>query len=315
MIVVTGGAGFIGSQIIRHLNGKGYSNIIVVDNLEDGRKMHNLSALTIADYIDKHDFLSRIQNQHTSLPRIKAIFHQGACSNTTEWNGRYLMANNYDYSKTLLHYSMEKNIPFIYASSAAVYGEGRVFKEARQYEKPVNMYGYSKFLFDEYARSQWKTAKNSIVGLRYFNVYGPNEQHKGRMASVAFHFKQQLERDGVVRLFEGSDGYQAGEQRRDFIYVTDVAKVNVWFFEHVFSLRVKGIFNLGTGVSASFNDVAKAVIAQHGSGLIEYIPFPDDLRGRYQSFTQADMTSLHEIGYHESFKTVQTGVSLYLGAM
>ncbi len=309
MIVVTGGAGFIGSNLVKGLNEQGRTDILVVDDLENGAKFVNLVDCEIQDYMDKDEFLSAIQSQKEFLPPIEAILHQGACSTTTEWDGRYMLRNNYDYSKHLLCYCMKHKIPFIYASSAAVYGAGKVFKEQREHEAPLNVYGYSKFLFDQYVRRLLPTAKNQIVGLRYFNIYGPREQHKGAMASVAFHFRDQIRDAGKVRLFEGSDGYADGEQRRDFIYVGDAVAVNLWFLQQ----RGKsGIFNLGTGKSHSFNEVARAVIKAEGKGLIEYVPFPDHLRGRYQSFTEADMSALRIAGYTQPFKDVEQGVGAYM---
>jgi len=309
MIVVTGGAGFIGSNLVKGLNEQGRTDILVVDDLENGAKFVNLVDCEIQDYMDKDEFLSAIQTQKEFLPSIEAILHQGACSTTTEWDGRYMMRNNYDYSKHLLHYCVKHKIPFIYASSAAVYGGGKVFKESRECEAPLNVYGYSKFLFDQYVRRLLPTAKNQIVGLRYFNVYGPREEHKGSMASVAFHFRNQIRETGKVKLFEGSDGYANGEQRRDFIYVGDAVEVNLWFLAQ----RDKsGIFNLGTGKSHSFNDVARAVIKAEGKGEIEYVPFPDHLRGRYQSFTEADMSALRAIGYTQPFKDIEQGVDAYM---
>ena len=309
MIVVTGGAGFIGSNLVKGLNEQGRSDVLVVDDLENGAKFVNLVDCEIQDYMDKDEFLSAIQSQKEFMPPIEAILHQGACSTTTEWDGRYMMRNNYDYSKHLLHYSAKHKIPFIYASSAAVYGGGKVFKESHECEAPLNVYGYSKFLFDQYVRRVLPTAKNQIVGLRYFNVYGPHEQHKGSMASVAFHFRNQIGEAGKVKLFEGSDGYADGEQRRDFIYVGDAVAVNLWFLAQ----RDKsGIFNLGTGKSHSFNEVAHAVIKAEGKGVIEYVPFPDHLRGRYQSFTEADMSALHAAGYAQQFKDIEQGVGAYM---
>jgi ADP-L-glycero-D-manno-heptose 6-epimerase len=309
MIVVTGGAGFIGSNLVKGLNEQGRTDILVVDDLENGAKFVNLVDCEIQDYMDKDEFLSAIQSQKEFLPPIEAILHQGACSTTTEWDGRYMLRNNYDYSKHLLYYCMKHKIPFIYASSAAVYGAGKVFKEQREHEAPLNVYGYSKFLFDQYVRRLLPTAKNQIVGLRYFNVYGPREEHKGSMASVAFHFRNQIRETGKVKLFEGSDGYANGEQRRDFIYVGDAVAVNLWFL----AKRDKsGIFNLGTGKSHSFNDVARAVIKAEGKGEIEYVPFPDHLRGRYQSFTEADMSTLRAMGYTQPFKDIEQGVDAYM---
>ncbi|MGE0081404.1 MAG: ADP-glyceromanno-heptose 6-epimerase [Thiohalomonadaceae bacterium] len=308
MIIVTGGAGFIGSNIVKALNERGRTDILVVDDLTDGTKFKNIADCEIQDYLDKDEFLIRVKSGE-GFGKVEAIFHEGACSSTTEWNGRFVMDVNYDYSKALLHWCLERGVSYLYASSASVYGGGRLFKEERQYEQPLNMYGYSKFLFDQYVRRILPTAHSQIAGFRYFNVYGPREQHKGSMASVAFHHNNQIKESGKVRLFEGCDGYGNGEQRRDFIYVGDVVAVNLWFMEH----RDKsGIFNLGTGRSQSFNDVARAVIAYHGKGEIEYVPFPEHLKGRYQSFTEADMSKLRAAGYDAPFKTVEEGVGLYM---
>lgn len=312
MIIVTGGAGFIGSNIVKGLNQRGIKDILVVDDLTDGPKFVNLTDVEIMDYLDKDDFLRLIQSRDNFGQDIQAIFHEGACSTTTEWNGRFMMQNNYEYSKALLHYCLDRGVSLLYASSAATYGDGKIFKEERGFEKPLNVYGYSKFLFDQYVRRHFAQAKSQIVGFRYFNVYGPNEQHKGSMASVAFHHHQQLPNTGVVKLFEGCDGYGNGEQRRDFVYVGDVVDVNLWFMDHP---EKSGIFNLGTGASQTFNDVANAVIAWHQKGHIEYIPFPEHLKGRYQSFTQADISKLREAGYQKPFKTVEQGVKAYLDSI
>jgi ADP-L-glycero-D-manno-heptose 6-epimerase len=310
MIVVTGGAGFIGSNLVKALNQKGYTNILVVDNLKNGVKFRNLVDCQIADYCDKQDFFEQIQNKSLKK-KITAMFHLGACSSTTEWDGHYMMQNNYEYSKLLLHFCLKRGIPFIYASSASVYGNGTVFKEELQYEKPINMYAYSKFLFDQYVRQHLSDPDldSQIVGLRYFNVYGPRENHKGGMASVAFHLNNQLKMSNKLKLFEGCGGYDNGEQRRDFIYVQDAVNVNLWLFENP---QVSGIFNVGTGRSQTFNEVARAVLHWHKTGEIEYIPFPEHLKGSYQSFTEADMSSLIVEGYSRPFKDVQTGVKLYL---
>jgi len=310
MIVVTGGAGFIGSNLIKALNQKGYHDILVVDNLKNGVKFRNLVDCQIADYCDKRDFFEQLQNKSLKK-RITTLFHLGACSTTTEWDGHYVMQNNYEYSKLLLHFCLKRGISFIYASSASVYGNGTVFKEKLQYEKPINMYAYSKFLFDQYVRQQLSDPdlESQVVGLRYFNVYGERETHKANMASVAFHFNNQLKISNKVKLFEGCDGYENGAQRRDFIYVKDAIDVNLWLFENP---QISGIFNVGTGRSQTFNEVAQAVLNWHGSGEIEYIPFPDHLKGSYQSFTQADMNALLKAGYSQPFKDVQTGVKLYL---
>lgn len=309
MIVVTGGAGFIGSNVAIALNERGYDNILAVDNLSNGVKYKNLAACRIADYLDKTDFLDRLRLGAFQSGGIEAVFHQGACSTTTEWDGRYMMENNYQYTKTLFHYCQQHRIPFIYASSAAVYGGGGVFKEQSDFETPLNVYGYSKLQFDHYLRRFLNDLQAPVAGLRYFNVYGLREAHKGSMASVAFHLNQQLRDGDAVRLFEGCDGYADGEQRRDFVYVGDIAALNLWFLDHP---EVSGIFNAGTGRSQTFNDVAKSVIAYHGRGAIHYIPFPEHLKGCYQSFTEADLTALRAAGCELRFKCVEEGVQLYM---
>jgi ADP-L-glycero-D-manno-heptose 6-epimerase len=313
MIIVTGGAGFIGSNIVQGLNARGIDDVLVVDDLTDGTKFKNIVDARIADYMDKDDFLDGILGGDFDDIKIEAIFHQGACSSTTEWDGQFMMENNYEYSKTLLHFCQSKNVPFIYASSASVYGGGSVFKEDLANEEPLNVYGYSKFLFDQYVRklesSNHQEMGSQVVGLRYFNVYGPREQHKGSMASVAFHLNNQILEKGDVKLFAGCDGYGDGEQVRDFVYVSDVVDVNLWFLDNP---AVSGIFNCGTGKSQPFNDVAKGVLDHHKKGSLSYIPFPDHLVGHYQSFTEADLTELRATGCNVSFKTVNEGVASYM---
>jgi len=308
MIIVTGGAGFIGSNLVQGLNARGITDLLVVDDLTDGKKCLNLSDAHLDDYMDKDDFLARVQAGQDFGP-IEAVFHQGACSATTEWNGRYVMQVNYDYTKALLQWTTAKKIPFYYASSASVYGNGLVFKEARENEHPLNAYAFSKFQFDVHLRKRISGIQSPVVGLRYFNVYGPREQHKGSMASVAWHMQQQLKAGDRVRLFEGCDGYGPGEQLRDFIHVDDVVAVNLWLLDHP---EVSGIFNCGTGRAQTFNDVAHAVISQHQRGQIDYIAFPEHLKGRYQSYTQADMTALRAAGYDTPFLSVEQGVSSYM---
>lgn len=309
MIVVTGGAGFIGSNLVLALNARGERNVLVVDNLQNGTKFRNLVGCQIADYLDKKTFIDRLQKGEYDTQSIEAIFHQGACSATTEWDGRYMMANNYEYSKILLEYCLKREIRLVYASSAAVYGVGTVFREDPANETPLNVYGYSKYCFDQYVRERLGGISSQVVGLRYFNVYGPREAHKESMASVAFHLNNQLQDSGKVRLFEGTGGYGDGEQRRDFICVDDIADVNLWFYDHP---QVSGVFNLGTGRSQPFNDVARAVLEYHGHGELEYIPFPDHLKGAYQSFTEANLDALRGAGCNHSFKTVEEGVGLYM---
>jgi ADP-L-glycero-D-manno-heptose 6-epimerase len=319
MIVVTGGAGFIGSNLVRELNRRGEDDIVVVDDLTDGRKFANLVDCRIADYLDKTEFTQRLKDDE--LGKIEAVFHQGACAVTTEWNGRFMMETNYRYSVDVYEYCVAKRVPFIYASSAAVYGASTVFKENdTAAERPLNVYGYSKLLFDNYVRRRQAArgrprkgqARAPVVGLRYFNVYGPREAHKGPMASVAFHLHGQVAATGHARLFESSGGYAAGEQRRDFVHVGDVVDVNLWFYER---RKVSGVFNVGTGSSGTFNDVANAIIAWHGRGSIRYIPFPDNLRGSYQSFTEADIAALRKAGYSRAFRDVRAGIKDYLDAL
>ncbi|MFJ2989762.1 ADP-glyceromanno-heptose 6-epimerase [Collimonas sp. NPDC087041] len=322
-IVVTGAAGLIGSNIVKALNDRGHKNIIAVDNLTRGDKFKNLVDCDIADYLDKEAFREKISSKFYD-GKITAVFHQGACSDTMEQDGKYMMSNNYQYSLVLLDYCQENSVPFLYASSAAVYGKGTVFKEEREYENPLNVYGYSKFLFDQIVRQRMSDLKSQVAGFRYFNVYGPREGHKNRMASVAFHHFNQFHEHGKVKLFEGRDGYADGGQLRDFVSVEDVVKVNMWFFDHP---EKSGIFNLGTGQSQPFNDIAIAVVNTSRElqslppltkeemitgGILEYIKFPEALIGKYQSFTQADITKLRSVGYSEPFLTVAEGVNRYI---
>ncbi|MDP8100200.1 ADP-glyceromanno-heptose 6-epimerase [Phocoenobacter atlanticus] len=303
MIIVTGGAGFIGSNIVKALNKIGRKDILVVDNLKKGEKFINLVDLDIADYCDRDDFIASII-AGDEFDHIDAIFHEGACSATTEWDGKYMMHNNYEYSKELLHYCLDREIPFFYASSAATYG-GRTdnFIEKREFESPLNVYGYSKFLFDEYVRKLLPEATSPVCGFKYFNVYGPREQHKGSMASVAFHLNTQIQKGENPKLFAGSETFL-----RDFVYVEDVADVNIWAWQN----NISGIYNLGTGNAESFQEVANAVINFHQKGKIETIPFPEHLKSRYQAYTQADITALRNTGYNKPFKTVAEGVKAYM---
>lgn len=321
--VVTGAAGFIGSKLIEALNRQGIREIIAVDNLENAAKFRNLANLDIEDYLDKRDFLDRLLADQFD-DTIEAVLHQGACSDTMESDGRYMMENNYRYSRLLLDWSQEAAVPFLYASSAAVYGAGPVFREERIAEQPLNVYGYSKFLFDQHVRARLASRQSQIAGFRYFNVYGPNEAHKGRMASVAFHAFNQFQAEGVVRLFKGSDGYEDGAQRRDFVHVDDVVSLNMWFLARP---EVSGIYNCGTGRAQTFNDVAHSVIntvrgsrgeagltleAMRSAGLIQYIDLPPALAGKYQSYTQADLGHLRKSGCGQPFMAVEEGVGSYV---
>jgi ADP-L-glycero-D-manno-heptose 6-epimerase len=320
-IVVTGAAGFIGANLVRALNERGEVDIIAVDNLTRAEKFRNLADASISDYFDKEEYLERLARG--ALARPDVVFHQGACSATTEQDGRYMMRNNYRYTVELFEYCQREGVPLVYASSASVYGLGPSFAEERGAERPLNVYGYSKLLFDSYLRTRIDSLRAPVVGLRYFNVYGPREAHKGRMASVAMHHFRQFRSEGKVRLFEGSHGFANGEQRRDFIHVDDVVRGNLHFWER----PVSGVYNLGTGQAQSFNDVAIAVVNSlreaNGSaplslaqaaaqGTIEYIPFPEDLRGRYQAFTQADTGRLRAAGFTAGMMGVEQGVASYV---
>jgi len=321
-LLVTGAAGFIGSNLIKALNERGETRVIAVDDLTHGDKFANLVDCEIDDYWDKDEALKKLANPNLS-GSIRAVLHQGACSDTTERNGRFMLDTNYRYSAELLEFCRLQRIPFIFASSAAVYGANKHCRESGECEAPLNVYGYSKLLFDRYLRRRWENRTAQVVGLRYFNVYGPREQHKGRMASVAWHFFEQFQNAGRVGLFAGSHGYANGEQRRDFVSVEDCVKVNLYFLDHA---ERSGIFNVGTGRAQTFNDVAATVINTVGrargqaersidelaaAGCVEYIAFPEDLKGKYQAFTQADLGALRAAGYAEPFLTVQQGVQRY----
>jgi ADP-L-glycero-D-manno-heptose 6-epimerase len=324
LTVVTGAAGFIGSQLVAALNQAGVTDILAVDDLEDGAKARNLARAEIADYLDKREFLAQLESGRLDAS-VDAILHQGACADTLEADGRYVMENNYAYSKAVFDWCQDEQVPLLYASSAAVYGAGREFGEARENEDPLNVYAYSKFLFDQYVRKRTEgfnpsSAGSQVAGLRFFNVYGPREAHKGRMASVALQAFQQFRAEGRVKLYAGSDGYGDGEQQRDFIHVEDAVAVALWLLEH---RDTSGIFNCGTGRAQTFNEVAAAVIntiegvdlsvqEMVEKGFIEYIPFPAQLAGKYQSHTQADLARLREAGFRGSFRSVQEGVAGYV---
>lgn len=312
MIVVTGAAGFIGSNLVHALNAAGRQDIVAVDDLTDGRKFENLADCTIADYFDKAEFL-RLLDTEPGRFTAECFYHLGACSDTTEWDGRYMMENNFAYSRRLHEFCTAHAIPLVYASSAAVYGGGGGFRESPEDERPLNVYGYSKLAFDQYARRARARQTATVIGLRYFNVYGPREAHKGRMASVAWHFHTQLESGNRVRLFRGSHGYADGEQRRDFVHVDDVVDVTRWCGSA--PQAVSGVYNCGTGRAETFNAVAEAVIGWHGAGEIEYVDFPADLAAAYQAFTEADLSALRAAGYDGTFRDVARGVRDYLDAV
>ena len=329
-VVVTGAAGFIGANIIQGLNARGIDDIIAVDDLTQGDKFRNLAAGQIADYVDLHDFYAKFTEGHYG--QVETVFHEGACSDTMEHNGKYMMDNNYAMSCELFHACQRRGTRLLYASSAATYGGSDTFREEPAFEHPLNVYGYSKLLFDQRMRRECGAKfercqsgrLSQVAGFRYFNVYGPHEQHKGRMASVAYHQFHQFRNESRVKLFGEYGGYGPGQQMRDFVSVDDVVAVNLWFFDHP---DCSGIFNLGSGRAQPFNDVALAVVNTMrelqgeallpreeivARGLIEYIPFPDALRGKYQCYTQADLSALRAIGCDHAFADVATGVARYV---
>jgi ADP-L-glycero-D-manno-heptose 6-epimerase len=323
LIVVTGAAGFVGANLVKGLNARGHRRVLAVDDLTQGDKFRNLVDCDVCDYLDKDEFLARVDAGDFD-DDVGAILHQGACSDTMENDGRYMLRNNFRYSVSLLEHCQDNDIPFVYASSASVYGAGQVFREERPCEAPLNVYGYSKFLFDEHVRRVLPDRTAPIVGFRYFNVYGPRERHKGRMASVALHFFDEYTTTGRVRLFRGSGGFGDGEQRRDFVHVDDVVAANLWALDHP---DVSGIFNLGTGRATTFNAMAAAVVnaiearrggARHdvatlvARGAIEYVAMPEALAGKYQSFTEADLTALRRAGYDAPFLGVDEGADRYV---
>jgi len=323
-IVVTGAAGFIGSNIVKGLNERGIDDIIAVDDLTQGDKFRNLADLRIADYVDADRFYGAFADGF--FGHVEAVFHEGACSDTMESNGKYMMENNYTTSCSLFRACQDRGTRLLYASSAATYGGSDTFRESPEHERPLNVYGWSKLLFDQRLRRElgngFERSTRQVVGFRYFNVYGPREQHKGRMASVAFHQFNQFQSDGRVRLFGEYGGYGPGQQMRDFVYVDDVVAVNLWFYDHP---ERSGVFNLGSGRAQPFNDVALSVIVAmqtngqsldaqqaESQGLLEYIPFPDALRGKYQCHTEADLSALRAAGCDHKFMDVQTGVNQYM---
>ena len=309
MIVVTGGAGFIGSNLVHALNARGRLDILVVDDMSDGRKFENLADATIADYLDHAAFRRALDVRSPWLADVETIFHLGACSDTTEWDGRYMLDNNFQVSREILDACEAFGTPLVYASSAAVYGSQAECREAPAYERPLNVYGYSKLLFDQHLRQRLTRLSIPVTGLRYFNVYGPREYHKGRMASVVLHFNRQLIEQGEVCLFEGSHGLPDGEHLRDFVHVDDVVAMTLWAAEQ---RNFRGVLNCGSGVAATFNAVANVILEWHGRGRLRYIPFPEDLRAAYQAHTRADMSGARAAGCAVDFRGVAKGVRDYL---
>ena len=308
MIVLTGGAGFIGSNLLNALNAKGVTDILVVDR--KGDNFRNLGDLRFSDFIEPLEFARAIERKSFSK-NVDAIFHQGACADTTCADGRYMIENNFAFSKLILEFALASKIPLVYASSAAVYGASRTFAPSRENERPLNLYGLSKLAFDNHVRIVASKSESTVAGLRYFNVYGSRELHKGKMASMVYQLYRQLKKSGRARLFEGTDGYGDGEQRRDFVFVDDVARVNLALAE---GPVCRGIFNVGTGQARTFNDVARTIAAKLGAGEIEYVPLPESLAGRYQSFTQADLSTLRGVGYSDHFAALEDGIARSIDA-
>jgi ADP-L-glycero-D-manno-heptose 6-epimerase len=312
MIIVTGGAGFIGSALIAELNKRGITDILVVDELACDEKWKNLRNLSFADYIEKDDFLKMAIED--KLPgHIQAVFHLGACSTTTEKNASYLVKNNYEYTKLLAQRFNDKNIRFIYASSAATYGDGSAGfsddEDKIDTLRPLNMYGYSKHLFDLWARRTGLFKK--IVGLKYFNAFGPNEYHKGDMRSFVLKAFEQINATGKVRLFKSyNHDYADGEQLRDFIYVKDAVDMTLFFLDNP---KAAGLFNIGSGKARSWNDLVKAVFAaMNKKPNIEFIDMPESIRNQYQYFTQAEMTKLHKTGYKKQTTSLEDAIRDYV---
>lgn len=315
MIIVTGGAGFIGSNIVKELNRRGRTDILIVDDLADGLNYKNLLGLQFLDYVHKDDFMENTLCSGWGDDDVEVVFHEGACSSTMVYDVNFMMKNNYEYSKAVLHYCLENRIPFLYASSASTYGSGRRgFREGDECEDALNPYACSKLLFDRYVRQQMPKAKSQIVGLKYFNVYGPQEHHKGNMASIHYQLYNQIKETGKAALFRGWGDIAGvpvkdGEQRRDFVYVKDVVNVNLWFWEHK---GPSGIYNCGPGHAQSYNEVAHAIIKAMGQGEITYRDFPEVLKGKYQNFTEADLTNLLAAGYDQGFTDMETAVKEYV---
>ncbi|HMD03748.1 MAG TPA: ADP-glyceromanno-heptose 6-epimerase [Candidatus Binatus sp.] len=308
MIILTGGAGFIGSNLLGALNAKGVTDVLVVDRV--GNSSRNLKDLRFSNLMRPEEFRRAIERR--ILPnRIEAIFHQGACADTTCTDGRYMIENNFTFSKSILQFALANKIPLVYASSAAVYGSSSAFAPSRENERPLNLYGLSKLAFDDHVRSVVARSQSTVAGLRYFNVYGPRESHKGKMASMVYQLYRQLKSSGRARLFKGTGGYADGEQRRDFVFVGDVARVNLALADG--PVR-RGIFNVGTGRARSFNDVANIVIARLGAGAIDYVPVPENVVDKYQSFTQAELSGLRHAGYTENLSSLEDGITQSIDA-
>jgi len=311
LIILTGGCGFIGSNLLKALNALGESDILIVDNLSNATKYQNIVGAQFCDYMDKRDFRAALETKLIGV-EIDSVFHLGACCDTLERDGEYVVRNNYEFSKILLHFALDQRAPFIYASSAAVYGSNMESNEDASQFAPLNVYGFSKLLFDRYVSRLLPSVRSTLVGLRYFNVYGNGEAHKGKMASMVYHLYNELVLSGTATLFGEHGGYKAGEQRRDFVSVSDVVSLNLFFWK---SSPMQGIFNAGTGVSRSWNELASLVIREVGSGQIQYVDLPSELRGKYQLHTCANMDKVRTVGYDRTFLTLEEGVKDYVAAL
>jgi len=312
MIIVTGGAGFIGSALIAALNKRQITDILVVDELATDRKWKNLRNLSFTDYVEKDDFLEMVIEDKLDNS-VESVFHLGACSDTTETNASYLIKNNYEYSKLLAQWATGADIHFIYASSAATYGDGSNGfsddQEKIENLRPLNMYGYSKHLFDLWARRAGLLKK--IVGLKYFNVFGPNEYHKADMRSFVIKAFEQINASGKVRLFKSyKPEYADGEQKRDFLYIKDAVDMTLFFYDNP---QLSGLFNIGSGKARTWNDLVKAVFTAMGKKPnIEYIEMPDSIRNQYQYFTEADITNLRKAGCDKETTPLEDTIKDYV---
>ncbi|MDR2457180.1 MAG: ADP-glyceromanno-heptose 6-epimerase [Clostridiales Family XIII bacterium] len=310
MVILTGGAGFIGSCFLWKLNQEGIKDVLIVDHLDKGDKWKNLIGKSYYDYIQKSDFFNAVVSRHVPKPQI--IVHLGACSSTTLPDANYYIKNNYEYSKVLALWAFELGVPFIYASSAATYGNGKLGYDDNLAKikdlSPLNMYGYSKHMFDLWLLSN--NYINKVVGIKFFNVFGPNEYHKGDMRSVICKNYDEVSQKGLIKLFKSyNEKYPDGGQRRDFVYIKDVVDVMYFLFQNS---SKTGIFNLGTGKSSTWNDVAKAMFAAVGrKGNIEYIEMPDYLKPNYQYFTEAKIDNLKKIGYDKPFMELEDCIKDY----
>ncbi|NQT30528.1 MAG: ADP-glyceromanno-heptose 6-epimerase [Candidatus Saganbacteria bacterium] len=312
LVILTGGAGFIGSCFLEQLNSDGEKNILVVDHLDSDLKKKNLDNKSFTDYLDKADFIKKIK-KGSFFKKNKAVFHIGACSSTTETDASYLESNNYEYSRILAQWALAAHIPFYYASSAATYGDGsRGYSDedaAIPGHAPLNLYGQSKQKFDLWLLNHKLT--NKVVGFKYFNVFGPNEYHKGDMRSLVVKAYQQIKKDGKIRLFRSYKlAYKDGEQKRDFVYIKDAINLMSGFYN---AQNIKGIYNVGTGQARSWNDLARAIFSALGiPPKIEYIEMPEAIKDKYQYFTQAELGKLRRVGIDYAFGSLEDGVGDYV---